>query len=131
MEKMSCRLAEIREQLMSIIDEMVKKRTFDQTSDFTIGDSDNNEKLSLVLRKDNLHNVTTAIILFENTKLEIMSKTETLDFQINLKLGNTNHINIHNLELLLVSSPILQEYSENNINKEIIACWNDGLNNSE
>lgn len=131
MEKMSCRLAEIREQLMSIIDEMVKKRTFDQTSDFTIGDPDNNEKLSLVLRKDNLHNVTTAIILFENTKLEIMSKTETLDFQINLKLGNTNHINIHNLELLLVSSPILQEYSENNINKEIIACWNDGLNNSE
>lgn len=119
-----CRLAEVRENLMPIIEEMRKKRIFCEPNDFTIGDPEKNEKLSVVLREDNLHNSISSTILFENVSLEILTKNVSVDFQIILKLGYTDDIDVYDLELLLIPTTLLQDHNENEIRKEIIKCWN-------
>jgi hypothetical protein len=122
-----CHLAEIRENLLPIIDEMMRRRRFDETGNFNIGDPENNEKLALVLREDNLHNTVSAIILFENIELQIRSHVARLDFQIILRLGETNDINAFDLELLLIPNNILQAHDETEVSKDIISCWNNHL----
>jgi hypothetical protein len=125
--KRMCRLAEVRENLMPIIEEMRKKRRFNEPNDFTIGDPEKKEKLSVVLRDNNLPNSISATILFENILLEILSNAVNLDFQIILKLGYTDDIDIYDLELLLIPTPILQDHNESEVGKEIIKCWNTAL----
>lgn len=119
-----CRLAEVRDQLMPIIDEIKKTRNFDKKLQYTIGDTENNEQLSVLLREDNHRNQITAVILFEQINLEIKSTKIMLDFQIEMKLGDSNHISIYDLELLLLPHEFLQEHEEIEIAKEVITCWN-------
>ena len=108
---------------MPIIEARVKSRVFDPEN-YSIGDPENNEHLSILLNEDNHRNETIAIILFEQLRLEINHKDTILDFQIRLKLGNNNHIDIFDLEILLVPTDFLQDHEELEIAKEIIACWN-------
>ena len=122
-----CRLAELRDNLIPIIKNLLKSRRFGESIPFTIGDPENNEQLSLLLREDNQRNENTAIILFEQINLKIRGKDALLDFQIMLKLGNDNHISFYDLELLLLPDQILKEYTEEDIAKEVISCWNAEL----
>ena len=119
-----CRLAEVRDNLVPIIEEIKKGRMFDEKLEYTIGDPENNERLNILLKKDNHRNIITAVILFEDLSLEIKSTQITLDFQIELKLGSDNMINIYDLEILLVPFDFLQEHQEIEIGKDIILCWN-------
>ena len=121
-----CRLAEVRDNLMPIIDEIKKARNFDKSLPYTIGDPENDEHLSILLREDNHRNEITAVILFEQINLEIISTKISLDFQIELKLDNhdDNHISAYDLEILLLPNEFLQEHEESEIVKEVIACWN-------
>lgn len=121
-----CRLAEIKESLKPIMKGKVKTRDFDITEEYTIGDPENNERLSLLLNKDNHRNEITATILFEQVELQIGNKNISLDFQIRLKLGNNDHIDVYDLEILLVPSEFLEDHDEPEISKEIISCWNAG-----
>lgn len=122
-----CRLSEIRDNLIPIMEDMVKRRRFDESSEYTIGDPDNNERLQLVVDEDNLHNTVFAIILFEGIELQIGNSAAELDFQVNLKLGNDNHIDVYDLELLLAPDNVLENHTELEISKEIISCWNSNL----
>jgi len=116
---------------MPIIEDMKKRRRFNEYSQFTIGEPERHESLSLMMKVDNIRNTTSAVVLFENLELSIENELVRLDFQVDLKLERGNQISVYDLELILIPQSFLERYQETNIIKEIISCWNDNAISSQ